>query len=311
MTTLVTGTGLVGPHVVQALIDEAGERPVVYGTLRAPSLVTALGDRVTVVRGDVLDLASLIAALQAHQAHTIVHTAVIMSQAASAPYAAVQTNVLGTVHVLEAARLAGCRRVVFASTGRVYAPHDGPSGLHHETDPIGGQAGLYPATKVASEELGRAYAAQRGVELVTVRLTSMYGPIAGQSGGNGGLIQQAVAQAAHGEPIVIPRRSTGRLEVTYVKDAARGLARVARAASLPWDVVNVGSGHLASLDDVAATLSDLAGVPARVDDPRRGQSPMAGDEDCLDLTRAATVGYVPRYDLRAGLADYLAWTRGR
>lgn len=311
MTTLVTGTGLVGPHVVRALIEEGSERPVVYGTLRAPSLVTALGDRVTLVRGDLLNLADLTAAVQTHGVDTIVHTAVIMAQAARDPYAAVQANVQGTVHVLEAARLGGCKRVVFASTGRVYAPRASADGTYRETDPIGGAGGLYPATKVAGEEIGRAYAALRGIEFVSVRLTSMYGPVAGQAGGNGGVIQDAVARAARGEPIVIPRRSSGRLEVTYVKDAARGLVLVARAASLPWDVVNIGSGHLASLDDVAATLSELTGLPARVEDPPGAASRAASDDERFDLTRAATLGYTPRYDLAAGLGDYLAWTRGQ
>jgi nucleoside-diphosphate-sugar epimerase len=305
MTMLITGTGLVGPHVARILIEEWEQRPALYGTLRNPAQVADLRDQADVVRGDILNLADLVAAVQKHGVDTIVHTAILMDGADDQPWAAVQTNVLGTVNVIEAARLGGVRRVVNASSGNVYAPPVGGARVQTETDSVGGNQRLYPATKLACEQIGRAYAALHGVQFVNVRLTSMYGPTIRRAGGNGGVIQDAVTQAARGEPISIKRRTAGRTESTYIKDSARGLALAATAERLEWDAINVGVGQAWSLDDVAAVLSELTGLPSEV----TGETQSTRDGSVMDLTRARAIGYEPRFDLRAGLRDYLDWTR--
>jgi nucleoside-diphosphate-sugar epimerase len=166
MTVLVTGTGLVGPHVARVLVQEWAQRPAIYGTLRTPAQVEDLRDQADIVRGDILNLADLVAAVQQYQVDTIVHTAILMDGADAQPLAAVQTNVLGTVNVIEAARLAGVRRVVNASSGNVYATPVQGGAIQRETDPVGGNQRLYPATKLACEQIGRAYAALYGVEFV-------------------------------------------------------------------------------------------------------------------------------------------------
>jgi len=126
MTILLTGgMGAIGSWVARELV-EASHRLVLYDARTDFSLIPDLEGRIEVVTGDLLDLPSLVRTVLEKKVERILHLAAIMpSQAQANPYQGFQVNALGTVHVLEAARIAGVQRVVYTSSKGAYGPISG------------------------------------------------------------------------------------------------------------------------------------------------------------------------------------------
>src|SRR3954447_24982676 len=114
---LITGgLGAIGSYVVRALVD-AGARPVAYSPRGDTRLVADVADRLDVVAGDVLDLPHLLRTIREHDVRHVVHLASLVVPTSQVnPLRAVKTNVEGTLHVFEAARVLGLRRVVYLSS---------------------------------------------------------------------------------------------------------------------------------------------------------------------------------------------------
>src|SRR3954447_24823382 len=120
MRVLVTGgCGLVGAFAVRRLLA-LGPEPVAYDVASNFELLADVRGRVPFVRGDVLNLPELLAAVREHGVRRILHTASFLTPGAyDRPYAAVQTNIMGAMNVYEAVRALGLERGVFCSTGKV------------------------------------------------------------------------------------------------------------------------------------------------------------------------------------------------
>ena len=178
---LVTGgTGLVGAYVV-GMLQERGERPVIFDVAVNERLLNAVGvdpASVETVRGDILDLPQLVSAVRDHDVGQIIHLAAFLGEEVQRrPYTGVRLNLMGTVNVLEAARLENVPRITFPSSGTVYLGSLG-EGLEKidETIPINPPS-VYAATKGGSEFLGNTYAKMYGFEFVCVRYVGgLYGP---------------------------------------------------------------------------------------------------------------------------------------
>lgn len=120
---LITGgTGVIGSCVAVELVKE-GHRPLLYDRRLDRTFLGGLQDQVEVIQGDVLNLEQLLGVIRARQVQTIIHlAAVIIPEAQANPHVGFQVNAGGTVNVLEAARIASCRRVVYTSSRAVYGP---------------------------------------------------------------------------------------------------------------------------------------------------------------------------------------------
>src|SRR5262249_12121918 len=120
MTTLVIGAGLIGSQVAR-ILTERGEKPVlmdVAAQTKSIGEIVSL-DEVTLITGDVLRPLSIVDAIRAHSSTKIAHTAanpLLTLGAQREPYSAIQLNIMGTVNVLEAARITGLKRVVVSSS---------------------------------------------------------------------------------------------------------------------------------------------------------------------------------------------------
>lgn len=306
MTTLVTGCGLVGVPVVE-LLGERGDEVVVLD-LDA----TAARSRVDaeVVAGDVRDLDDLARAVSSHRPERIVHTAALLTPAGrSHPHETIAVNLMGTANVLEAARAGGVRRVVLCSSVVVYDASLSADRAVAEDHPCAART-VYAATKLAAEQLGRAYAAQFGLEFAAVRLAAVYGPAPEPGGGVSRLVLEVARAALRDGRADFPRRWPGRQDLVFSRDAAAGLVAAACAATLVHDAFNVGGGTAVSVDDVARALADHTGADVRVSEPRVGEANPDVVTALLDLRRSREeLGYAPRYDLRQGLGELVAWLR--
>ena len=204
-------------------------------------------------RGDITDAASVDAAVEGCDA--IVHlAAVLIPTARKDPLLGARINVLGTLHVFEAAKRAGVRGIAFASSAAVFGAQDG---VHPEPRTH------YGAYKACNEGNARAYWDDAGIRSVGLRPSTVYGP--GREIGVTADPTLAMRAAAEGKPYTI--RFTGKTGMDYVEDVA---AVFARAATQTPDGAHAFSlqGQLASMDDVLAAIR--AAVPnadVRADGP--------------------------------------------
>jgi len=178
---LITGgTGLVGAYAAGMLL-ERGERPVVFDVALNERLLNAVGvdtSKLTMIRGDMLDLPALISAIRDNDCDRIIHLAAFLGEEVQRrPYSGVRLNFMGTVNVFEASRLEKVARVIFPSSGTVYLGSIG-EGLKQidESIPMNPPS-VYAATKASCEFMGRAYAKRYGFEFICLRYVGgLYGP---------------------------------------------------------------------------------------------------------------------------------------
>jgi UDP-glucose 4-epimerase len=310
MKVLITGAGMVGCYTAAELVGRGDEVTIVDLRPDPGYVARVAGPDVRTRTVDVRELPDLVAAVRDAAPDVVFHTVAILSGVAQAsPYRGFQVNVTGTIHVAEAVRLTGVRRLVHSSTlgvHRLQSPQDGPL---PEDFPIGGATRIYPATKVAAEALLPAFSSAYGFELVMLRYPSLYGY--GQyAGGSGmGLAVSALAEAAlAGRPAKISSGLGETDEIGYVKDAARGAAAAIHADKLSQTVYHLGTGRLATSSDVVAAFASIVpGFTATRSEPAKEA---AVRRQPMDYTRAREeLGYEPQFDLVSGLTDYLAVLR--
>lgn len=307
MQVLITGAGMIGCNAARELVERGDEVTLFDLTPREDYLGKVIGRDVRVVRGDTRELPAVLEAVQTARAECVVHTAgLIGGNAQQSPYRGFQINIGGTINVAEAVRLAGVRRLVHASTLGVHdlsAPQTAPL---TEDFPVGGDA-VYTGSKVACEQVLKAYAAAYGFELAMLRFAGVYG-YGHYTGGSGiGQGMHALMLAAlDGRPGPLGSGIPETNEMVYAKDAAHGVALAVHADRLPHHTYNVGSGVLVTPDMIVAALQRvIPGASAsRSGPPRPDRHPR---RQPFDLSRArADLGYEPQYDLEAGMRDFMA-----
>jgi len=313
---LVTGgTGLVGVYAV-AMLLEKGERPVVYDVKLNDRLLQAVGvdlKAVSLVQGDILDLPRLSSVIREHGINRVIHLAASMGEEVQRqPYSGVRLNVLGTLNVLEAARLQGISRVMYGSSGSVYL-----GSLNKETKKIDetiplNPPSLYAATKASSELLGRSYAQRFDFEFVCVRYVGgLYGPspVALKSTREqaiGAMVRAALkGQAAS---IQWPYSAS---ELVYGKDAAKGTVLACLKGGLKDHLFHIGSGEMIGGEDVLQALKkNFPNIKITLQ--KKGKTPLPHPELQIlnDNSRSRDqLGYEPDYPLEKALVDYAATLR--
>lgn len=311
MKVLVTGgLGVNGAWVVRELL-QAGHEPVSVDNREDLSLVHDVANEFAHHLGNVLEVDELSALCMRERIDCIAHLAAIVG-ADEDPYLGFSVNAQGTVAVLEAARRAGVRRVVFTSSKAVYGPIRGeyayptyqplPEDHPRATFPA---MWVYSASKLLSEEAGRLFGERYGLEFVALRFSTIFG--AGKKARHGpiGVLSQIVENAMLGEGTTIPAGGDERDDMVYVKDVARGIvAAIATPALESW-AFNIGSGRLASLEQFSRSVKqEIADVEISVG-PGRNYLQLPDTYCLLDISRARTeLGYEPTFNLDHAVRDY-------
>lgn len=320
MAILVTGgSGVLGLHVARCLAH-TGEKVVAYSASGAPANAGfALGDaaaRVRFEKGDILDFDHLRRVAEEFGVSGVIHAAALTGEARARArsHEVFSVNVAGTASVLELARLKKMRRVVYIGSASEY-------GRRADLRPIGEDEthpeGMYAETKFLGHRLGQRYRAIFGLDVITVRISSAYGPhtrfnpfrkLVGNT-----LIAHLCRAAAFGQPVVLEGGGDYPRDWTYVADAARGVCLAYHAETPRHTAYNIASGRSYTVAEVTEALRGVepqaminVGAGRWDDDPFQA----ANLRGPLDITRAkADLGYEPRYDLQAGLREYIAWWR--
>jgi nucleoside-diphosphate-sugar epimerase len=292
------------------LLLDRGEQPVLFDVALNEKLLAAVGvdaKSVPVIRGDVSDLPGLISAIRDHGVNRVVHLAAFLGEEVQRrPYSGVRLNLMGTVNVLEAARLEGVRRVVLASSGTVYLGSLGEGGPKKIDETIAlNPLSVYAATKASSEFLGRTYAQRFGFEFVTVRFAALYGPSpASLKATREQAIQQMVRAALRGEAASV-KWPYGPAELLYGKDAAKGTVLACLKENLKDNIFHIGSGQTVTGEEIVKALQGH--LPKAKITLLKGERPMPYPEERIpkDPSRAREqLGYEPDYLLEKALEDY-------
>jgi UDP-glucose 4-epimerase len=319
VTTLVTGAGLIGTLTARHLAEQ-GEKVVLFDVSpqRAAIAATLRPYEVPVIAGDVATYAALAGAIEAHGVRRIVHTAAMLTAAIKAdPPRGLGVNILGTVNVLEAARKFGLARVVLASSSTVsYAPFASNPGDSYPVDfrmhVISERpTTFYSASKLAGEHLALIYAADFGVDLVLLRYGAVIGEWAGPNRSIPGRLARALlVPAMKGETAVIDDPMLvwqGGDDFVDARDVTRANALALAATAPAQRVYYVTFGRMHSFDDFVEATRSL--YPSFKADVRvAAKAGFAGFPKIRPATsdlRAAEaeLGYVPKFDLAAALAE--------
>jgi UDP-glucose 4-epimerase len=284
---LVTGgSGFIGRHAV-AELARAG------AVVRVVDLKPHPDPGVDIVVGDIGDAEVLEAAFDGG-VDSVLHLAAVTSVLRSVenPGATFETNVAGTHALLEAARAAGVRSLVFASTNAVTGPMDAPAIV--ETAALRPLT-PYGATKAAGEMLMSAYTASYGVRCVCLRLTNVYGPGMQAKDSIVARLMRAIRLGRTFEIYGDGRQVRDYVHVSDVIGAVRlGLDRE------DWKgAVVIGSGKSLSVLEVVDTVRSVTGASLSVEHgpARAGEMPAV----IVDPTRARSAGWTPRYSFEAGV----------
>jgi nucleoside-diphosphate-sugar epimerase len=317
MTVLVIGSGVVGSQAARIEV-ERGERPVVLEVAPQPEALSQIVDlgSVKLVQGDILNPLDLARVIREEGVTRIIHTAanpLLTVGAQDNPYPAINLNIMGTVNVLEAARIFGIERVSFCSSAvlnfSMAGGEDGGEALKEEAYPR--PTTFYGTTKQTCENLGFNYAERFGVDFRAVRFAVVFGPWGGRGGG-GGITQryrEVVERGLRGEEVTVPD-SAGRVEHVYSKDAAQGVVLACHTEGLTSRVFNIGMGRVYTAEEVGAIIQDvIPQVRERVAPPREPTSPQAR-QGPMDTTRSSReLGYTPQFDMRGALEDYVQFAQ--
>jgi UDP-glucose 4-epimerase len=214
--------------------------------------------------------------------------------------------------VLEAARRAGIKRVIFISSEAVYQGTKDEMPLKEEEKLFITSDRFIPGTKKAGEILCLLYGKEYSMQVVSVRMTRAYGPLyRGIRSPIGLMVENAVKRVPVGLENYDPEESH---DFVYVKDAARGIALLLKAPSLRHRIYNLGSGRLTSIGEFAEAIKKLLPeTEIRLGD-RSGsliskKTPIDINA-CVDISRIREeTGFTPEFDAHSGLEHYIDWAR--
>jgi UDP-glucose 4-epimerase len=308
-SVLVTGgAGFIGSHLVEALAAQ-GRRVRVLDDLstgRRENLahVTPAPE---VVEGDVSDAAAVAKAVQG--AGVVFHLAARASVQYSVeqPLGSHHGCATGTVQVLDAARQAGVRRVVYAGSAAAYGIPAGE--VQTESDPLRALS-PYAAAKLAGEFYCQAFAATYGLETVVLRFFNIFGPRQRADSPYSGVIALFADAMLRGRTPRVNGDGQQSRDFTYVGDVVQALTKAADANGVSGRTYNVGTGRGTSVLDLVAALNRLLGTQAK---PEHGAA-RAGDirHSRADISAIRRdLGYEPAFTFEQGLARTLEWYRGQ
>lgn len=311
---LITGAdGFIGSHLTEALVELGCDVRtfVLYNSFNSWGWLDyshkEIKNSLDVFVGDIRDPYGVKKAMQG--CDLVLHLAALIAIPYSyhSPETYVDTNIKGTLNVLQAARELGINKVVHTSTSEVY----GTAKFVPITEdhPLQGQS-PYSATKIAADQLAMSFYYSFGLPVSVVRPFNTYGPRQSARA----VIPTVITQIAGG----LRRIKLGALHPTrdfnYVKDTVRGFISAAESDQSVGEVINIGSNFEISIGDTVRLISEIMNMNVEIETDEDRLRPKMSEVDRLwaDNTRAKELlGWEPQYGgregFRRGLAETIAW----
>jgi UDP-glucose 4-epimerase len=304
-TCLVTGgAGFIGSAIVRVLLEQ-GARVRVLDNLSTGSLENLPSPKndLYVMEGDIRDTEQVAEAVA--NVDLIFHQAAFVSAPLSLeqPQTCFEINVRGTLNVLEAARDAGARRVVLASSAAVYG--DTLRMPLTEASPLTSLS-PYAASKRTNEVYADLYTRAMGLDVVALRYFNVYGPRQSAQSAYAAVIPIFIQRMGSGKPPVIYGDGGQSRDFVYVRDVARANVRAGDAETAPGGVFNICSGEEMTVNQLAATLREI--IPGSPDPRHEAERPGDIYRSVGDPGLASDVlGFQPQVSFTEGLTQTVSW----
>lgn len=307
---LVTGAdGFIGSHLTEALVKHGYDvRAFVFynsfdswGWLDSADAATKRA--IEVHAGDIRDAIAVREAMRGCEA--VLHLAALIAIPYSyrAPHAYVETNITGTLNVLQAARDLGIAKLVHTSTSEVY----GTARFVPITEdhPLQGQS-PYSATKIGADQLALSFHASFGLPVSVIRPFNTYGPRQSARA----VIPTIIIQIAAGQRRIKLGATSPTRDFNYVADTAAGFITLLESDQANGKVINVGSNFEISIGDTAKMIAEVMGADIEIETDELRLRPADSEVERLwaDNTKAAALGWKPDYAGRDGLKRGLEQT---
>jgi nucleoside-diphosphate-sugar epimerase len=308
-THLVTGgAGFIGSNLVRALLERGDSVRVLdnFATGRRANLEDLAG-RIELLDCDLRDGEALRGAVRGVEA--VFHQGALPSVARSVgdPFASHDVNATGTLSLLLAAREAGVRRFVFASSSSVYGDTPTlPKSEELPTNPLS----PYAVSKLAGELYCRVFYRLYGLETVALRYFNVFGPRQDPGSEYAAVVPKFIVAMSRGEAPLVHGDGTQSRDFSYIDNVVRANLLAASVPGVGGEVFNVACGRRASLLDLVAALNRILGT--RIE-PRFGPA-RPGDvkHSLADISQARRLlGYEPLVQFEAGLERTVAWFMDR
>jgi UDP-glucose 4-epimerase len=309
---LVTGAdGFIGSHLVERLVSEGAEVRAfcLYNSIGSwgwlDTVPTEVQRALDVQLGDIRDPRLVDEAVRGVQ--VVFHLAALIAipYSYTAPHSFIETNVSGTLNVLEAARAHKLERLVHTSTSEVYGTPD--SVPIRESHPLRAQS-PYAASKVAADQLALSYHYSFEVPVTVLRPFNTYGPRQSTRA----VLPSILLQLLDGRREIELGRLDPKRDLTFVGDTVDGFCRAGLTPGIDGETLQLGTGRTVSIGDLFNTACKVLGVDATVkQDPRRLR-PDASEVMVLlsDPARAGErLGWTPQVSLESGIAQTAEWLR--
>lgn len=314
MKVLVTGAdGFIGSHLVEALLASGHDVRafVLYNSFNSWGWLDHVSPEIQkhldVFAGDIRDPHGVREAMKGCDA--VLHLAALIAIPYSyhSPDTYVDTNVKGTLNVLQAARELGVGRVVHTSTSEVYGTaRFVPISEEH---PLQGQS-PYSATKIAADQMAYAFYASFGVPVVTLRPFNTYGPRQSARA----VIPTIITQIASGQRSIRLGAVSPTRDFNFVRDTVNGFIAALNATNGLGEVVNIGSNYEISIGDTVRLISEVMGQDIEIVTDEARLRPEKSEVERLwaDNGKSADLfGWRPAYagldGLRRGLVETVEW----
>jgi len=310
---LVTGAdGFIGSHLVEALVRRGDDVTafVLYNSFDSWGWLDAAPQEVRpflrVYAGDVRDPVVVKEAMRGCE--VVLHLAALIAIPYSyrAPASYVDTNIKGTLNILEAARELGTTKVIHTSTSEVYGTaRFVPITEEH---PLQGQS-PYSATKIAADQLALSFHRSFTTPVAVIRPFNTYGPRQSARA----ILPTIITQLQAGRPVALGALHPTR-DFSFIGDTVAGFIAAAESDAAIGEVINLGSGFEISIRDAAQLIASMMDRPLELVDEKPRHRPAASEVErlCADNSKARRLlGWAPSYagleGLKLGLADTIAW----
>lgn len=307
---LVTGAdGFIGSHLVERLVRDGAR-------VRAFCLYNSQGswgwldhvsaevrDSLDVRLGDIRDAGFVASACEGMSIVCHLAALIAIPYSYAAPASFIDTNITGTLNVLEAARRHGVGRVVHTSTSEVYGtPETVPI---TESHPLNAQS-PYAATKIAADQLALSYHRSFGTPVTVLRPFNTYGPRQSTRA----VLPTILTQLLAGKTEVALGNLTPQRDLTFVSDTVDGFVRAARTPGIDGETIHLGTGEAVSIGDLFTTACAALGVSATVRQDAQRLRPEASEVQVLlsdpGLAKRR-LDWQAQVSLADGLAQTAAW----
>jgi UDP-glucuronate 4-epimerase len=309
MRVLVTGgAGFIGSHLVQKLLA-CGHQVVIlddFNDFYDPQIkhgnIADFAADVVVYHMDLRDGDSVRNLFDREKIDVIMHLAARAGVRPSIqqPRLYYDTNVTGTLHLLEAARVTGVERFVFASSSSVYGASK--TIPFSENEHLTQTLSPYAATKVAGEFLCSTYSHLYNLRIVALRYFTVYGPRQRPDLA----IHQFTRRIYAGQPIDQFGDGTTRRDYTYIDDVIHGTVAALQYEGPLFEIFNLGESDTIQLKDLIAAIENALGKKAKIN--RLPEQPGDMPLTCADISKARKLlGYKPTTRLGEGLPRFIDW----